>query len=244
MSWSAHAQSNYPVPRAVGVDAFVRRVLQPHYGKEERNELIVEGFYPIGWSRDGKFAYYLEPPDEACGCYFAELVIQDLRTDKVLWKFKNDPESRVDAQGTPIADDRRNLWRRNQKMFSEKLREHGIVPVRRSLLLSPTFNTAGKRYKASVTTRKAHEEGYGLDMVRYVKVEFSSPGLGTKDLFSAEHKSESYPPIDIQIAGALKSPFENRAAIILVNVYRGYEGPPHTVNVQVVGADLVRGFRK
>lgn len=41
----------------------------------------VENFFPIGWSKDGKFAYYLEPVDEACGCYFGKLVIVDLKND-------------------------------------------------------------------------------------------------------------------------------------------------------------------
>jgi hypothetical protein len=236
--------SNYGVPRAVNINNFVRRTIQPSYGRQEWNLLLTEGFYPIGWSRDGKFAYYVEPADEACGCYFAELRIQDLRTDKVLWEFKNDPESRVDAKGEIIADDIRKLWKRNQKLFDEKLREHGIVPAARSILLGSTFNSAGRRYTAKVTTRKAHEEGFGLDMVRAVKLELSSPALGKKDLHSTDYKTETYPPLDIGVAGALKSPFENRAAIVMIKVQRGWEGPPHTVEVQIAGADLVNGFQR
>ena len=30
-------------------------------------DFAIETFYPIGWSNDGKFAYYLEPVDEARG---------------------------------------------------------------------------------------------------------------------------------------------------------------------------------
>jgi len=51
--------------------------------------LLTESFYPIGFSKDGKFAYYVEPVDEACGCYFAKLIIQDLRTDKILFEHKH-----------------------------------------------------------------------------------------------------------------------------------------------------------
>jgi len=50
---------------------------EPDPKEESHMALITESFYPLGWSRDGKFAYYLEPPDEECGCYFAELVIRD-----------------------------------------------------------------------------------------------------------------------------------------------------------------------
>ena len=113
-----------------------------------RQQLYPDGFYPIGWSRDGKFAYYIEPVDEACGCYFGELIIQDLRTDKTLWPFKNDPQERVDAQGAPIDDDLRKLWKRNEKMFVDKLREHKIDQVARFALMPATFRSAGKAYAA------------------------------------------------------------------------------------------------
>ena len=52
-------------------------------------EFLEDKFYPIGWSKDGKFAYFVEPADEACGCYFGTFVIQDLKTDKVLWQHRH-----------------------------------------------------------------------------------------------------------------------------------------------------------
>src|SRR5688572_4978733 len=73
----------FPVPE---------RLVLNGIGESDPNEeetpakLMTENFYPIGWSRDGKFAYLVEPPDEACGCYFAEIVIVNLKTDKVLWQ--------------------------------------------------------------------------------------------------------------------------------------------------------------
>ena len=128
--------ASYSAPRPVSVDRFARRTFKQFYGPQEYNRLYVDGFYPIGWSRDGKFAYYIEPVDEACGCYFAELIIQDLRTDKIVWHFKNDPESRVDKDGAPLPDDMRGcdrarargrraslLYRDTSRAFSHRLRE-------------------------------------------------------------------------------------------------------------------------
>ena len=125
----ALSQTNFTRPRAVSFDRVLRRTFPGYYRRHKYQQLLPEGFYPIGWSRDGKFAYYAEPPDEACGCYFAELVIQDLRTDTVLWKFKNDPEGRTNSKGEIIDDDMRKLWQRNQKLFSQKLREYRIIPL-------------------------------------------------------------------------------------------------------------------
>ncbi len=235
----------YDQPRAVDLDRIVRRTFPTYFGREPYQLLYTEGFYPIGWSRDGKFAYYVEPVDEACGCYFAELVIQDLRTDKELWKFRNKPESRMNDKGESIEDDIRKLWQRNQKLFSEKLREHGIVSQSRFALLSRTFVSNGRAYTAKVTARK----GYDADDMKRVKnvvLEFSTPRLGKKTAFTAAYKADEMyvAPLEVDVAGVFRSPFENRAAIVMIKVQRGWEGPPHTVKVQIAGADLVSGFRR
>lgn len=240
-----YAQANYAIPRRINLDRIVRRTFPGfHHGPEEWNRLQTEGFYPIGWSRDGKLAYYLEPFDEACGCYFAELIILDLRNDKILYHFKNDPESRVDVEGSPIEDDIRKLWRRNQKLFSEKLREHRIVPSASFPILGRTFRSGRRSYSAKMTVKKIYDDGFGLNRVRTATLELSSPGLGKKTIFTVDHSNEPISPLDSAIAGVFKSPFENRAAVIMINVQRGWEGPPHIVEVKIAGADLVTGFRK
>jgi len=242
------AQNNYAVPRAVTLDAIVRRSFTKYYVRPYpgaiRQQLYADGFYPIGWSRDGKFAYYIEPVDEACGCYFGELIIQDLWTDKILWHFKNDPQSRVDDKGAPIEDDIRKLWRRNQKMFSEKLREHGIVPLARFTMLGRMFTSIGKAYAAKVSAPKGKDDD-GSQRVKNITLDLSSPALGTKTLFKESYAAEMFTaPLEAAVAGAFKSPYENRVAVLMIKVQRGYEGPPHTVEVQIAGADLKSGFRK
>ena len=151
---SAAAQTNYSIPRVLNLDPTVRRTFKKFYVRAYPGGpiqgLLTELFYPIGWSRDGKFAYYSEPADEECGCYFAELAIVDMRTDKVLWQFKNNWEERVAADGSPIEDDIRKLWNRNAKTFEEKLREHKIEQAARFSLLPPNFRSAGKSYSAKV----------------------------------------------------------------------------------------------
>jgi hypothetical protein len=238
-------RANYLTPRSVSFERFARRTFKKYYGPAEYNSLLIEGFYPIGWSRDGKFAYYIEPVDEACGCYFAELIIQDLRTDEIVWHFKNDPDDRVDKEGAPLPDDIRKLWRRNQKTFSDKLREYGIVPASRFVLLPKTFNAGGKSYTAKVSAILGDDPD-GLNRIQMVALDLTSPTLENKTLYNAEYQNDEMyvSPLDVAVAGAYKSPFENRAAILLVNVQRGWEGPPHTVNISVVGADLASGFRK
>ena len=242
----ALAQRNYSRPRAVSFDRILRRTFPQYYGRQEYQQLMPESFYPIGWSRDGKFAYYVEPPDEACGCYYAELVIQDLRTDKEVWKFKNDPESRTNAKGEILEDDMRRLWQRNQKLFSGKLRENGIIPLPRFALLGGSFTVGGKTYTAKLTALKSKDDEYDMDRVSSSVLELSSPSLGKKTLHTTDYKGNDAlaAPLEVTVAGAFKSPYENRVAIVMIEVFRGWEGPPHPTDNVIVGADLRTGFRK
>jgi len=47
----------------------------------------------------------------------------------------------------------------------------------------------------------------------------------------------------VKVLGHLKSPYEPRVAVVLIEAWRGYEGPPHATNVKVVGASLTAGFK-
>lgn len=234
----------YSVPRPVSFESFSRRTFKQFYGREEYKTVLVAGFFPIGWSRDGKFAYYLEPVDEECGCYFAELVIQDLRNDKILYHFKNEPNARVGKDGSPLPDDLRKLWKRNQSTFTAKLREYGIVQATRFSLLPSTFTVAGKRFTAKLT--RVTEKGGDYDeRTRKLTLDLMSPTLGSKTLYTESFKgADDYtPPLDAAVAGAFKSPFENRVAVIVIKVQRGWEGPPHITGFQIAGGDLTGGFR-
>jgi len=114
---------NYSVPKRLPLEPAAKREFCKWDLTPARYlGLIPESFYPIGWSRDGKFAYYYEPVDEACGCYFARLVIQDMRTDKFLYEFEYNQDDLMDADGNmPPEDDIQKLWAKNKTLFSRKL---------------------------------------------------------------------------------------------------------------------------
>lgn len=234
----------YAVPRELPIDRFVRQNFREYFRRGNAYPaLIAEGFYPIGWSRDGKFAYYTEPVDEACGCYYARLVIQDLRTDKVVWKFDYEQGGQDDNGKSTEPGNIRELWKKNQKLFSEKLAENGIV-ASRSAMLGKTFTVGGKSYTAKLIEKLGKNPEDDYRRVDYYTVTLSSPRLGSKKLFTSEDntKKEYWFVLNAGLIGVLKSPYENRVAIIALEVKKGYEGPPHTGDIQIVGADLTSRF--
>jgi len=195
---------------------------------------IREVFYPIGWSKDGKFAFYVEPPDEACGCYFGHLVIQDMKTDKILWEREYEGEENG-------KETLRSYWQANRKLFSAKLAEYGIVAPPRFSLLNAAF-TYGKDTFTPVLkdTTKMNDE---LQVSGDVVLSLLSKEKGGKTIYQTKFDPKEYSGfLGAELSGSLLSPFEPRAAVIMIENYRGYEGPPNITHIRVVGTSLTAGF--
>ncbi len=244
---SQEHSASYDVPHKLPLEGVVKRTFPEFFRRGNTYpELVPDQFFPIGWSKDGKFAYYVEPVDEACGCYFAHLVIQDMRTDKAVWEFRFSQDEGRDPQTGEMQPENniQKLWKKNQKLFSDKLEENGIVPSSIALL-GATFTAVGRTYAAKAIKKKGKNPEGDKRVDRYT-ITIDSPKLGSKKLFTSEDhtKDEYWYMLDAGLIGVIKSPWENRVAIIAIDAMRGYEGPPHTGEVRIVGADLTSGFAK
>lgn len=206
-------------------------------GKEASNGMLLrEKFYPIGWSKDGKFAYYVEPPDEGCDCYFADLVIQDLRTDKILWQRSYDSENGG-------ADTIKKYWAKNRREFSRKLAQYGIRAQKRFALTDSAI-----AYKTDVLTPEI-KVGVTVDndekVTGDVVLRLISNEKGSKTIYKKKFDPKKYDAFrDAEISGSLPSPFEPRAAVIMIETYRGWEGLPQITSIRIVGTSLTNGFTK
>lgn len=226
----------FPVPE---------RLVLNGIGESDPNEedtpakLMTENFYPIGWSRDGKFAYLVEPPDEACGCYFAEIVIVNLKTDKVLWQERWDSSDLA----KPEEDNLDALWKRKGKAYSAKLNQHRIEPIREVQLMHPAINFQGDTLTPKLDIKIETDGVYEVDGT--VILTLTSTKRGSKVI-----RRDVYKKTDVngfrnaEITGSIKSPFESRVAVIIVEEMRGWEGPPNTTSIKVTGSTLTTGFKK
>ncbi len=174
----------------------------------ERAVLLREHFFPIGWSKDGKFAFYTEPPDEACGCYFGNLYIADLRTDKILWlREYNSEDGKVDTLG--------KYWRQNQKQFSAKLAQYKIVPQKNFRLNRFPLEYKGDSFKPNLNVNL--EINNEDTVAGEIKLRLISQRNGTKTLYEKRYLPAKYDSIRAaEIGGVLVSPFEARAAIVFI----------------------------
>ena len=204
----------------------------------EDQPLITESFYPIGWSRDGKFAYYVEPPDEACGCYFGKFVIQDLKTDKILWEDDYTGEMEVVPE-----ENIESFWPKKQATYAAKMKEHGIEPASTFRLLHPSIVHDGDVLTPRIDVQIETDGVFEVEGT--VTLNMDSKRLGTKVIMRDIYKKDDLNTIrNAEVAGSLLSPFEPRAAVIVVQEMRGYEGPPNITGIKVVGSTLKTGFKK
>lgn len=234
LAQGVQAHRRYGKPTQLKSDRLIRTKFKEFCGKHAEECLLIERFYPIGWSKDGKFAYLAEPADEACSCYLAKLVIQNLRTDKILWEYNH--------QGEPD-ETLEDLWKARQELFSEKLEEYEIEAVKGFALSESKIHLGGDLLipKLQISRDKASDN---FGDINKVVLQVYSKQKGKKTVYEKYYGSEKYSGLlDAKIFGYLSSPYEPRVGFIMVEVRRGWEGPPNSTRTHVIGSSLVTGFR-
>jgi len=217
------ATTNYNVPKKFT------------YFTQKGDDFLIDNFYPIGWSADGKFAYISEPADEATGFYFFRLIIQDVQTDKVLEEKKYDDEEGTETFQT--------TWEKKKDEITALLKKYGIKQT--AFEMKPTdFTALGNGYSAKMSNTTQLDKDYQIDMIYSTKVVVSSPELGSKTIYNYTEKEYSL-ILTAALAGSIQNP-DNQAETLIIHFaeQRGYEGPPNVIHFYLSGCNLNSGFKK
>jgi|GEM_PF-875874 len=237
---AANNVSNIEIPRPLLLSDVVSNRFSSSVQTTLTPGMLEAVFYPIGWSTDGKFAYAIEPPDEAVGAYFLNVYVQDLVTDKILWqdKYQSKPETNTGIQSFA------GYWQANQAKMKAQLEKYGIKQSNESVLFAGVINNNDDRIDYVVKkTLKGQPDFGNLAMVTDYEVVVSSENLGSKTV----HKEKYKKPIrvlDVDVIGYLRGEDEKRVALLIAGVRRGWEGPPHVTWFKVVGTNIRAGFKK
>ena len=196
--------------------------------------ILYDKLYPIGWSKNGLFAYIIEPADEGSGLYWFEIVIFDIVNNKVVWSWK------------PAESEIGNItqtWKENYELFRKNLSESEIIQLKAFVLKSGKTSYKGNDYEVILDSKNEADPDFGFDVIKEVQIHFVSPELGEKKIYN--QKNEDYSLIlGAYIPGYLLSPFDDRVVVIYQKERVGYEGPPNVVFFDLIGTDLIRGFKK
>lgn len=206
---------------------------------ESPNAVLLAGrVYPVGWSPGGLFAYVYEPPDEACGCYFFDLVVQDLATNHIVWKYHYDSGH---DDGPPAFTSLEELWRARGPELVARLDTLGIVRREDPTLRVFKPSGAGPRV-AFRTTPSPEETEFGFSYLTAYRVELLGPS-GPQTIFRGGPEVEVDPadlpqigPLEVTSPGYLSSPDGARIAVLIEETWRGWEGTPHVLQLRFAGA--------
>ena len=194
--------------------------------------------YPLGWSRGGIFAYAYEPADEACGCYFFHLIIQDMVNDKILWDYEyNSDESQAQQPGqlTSLTE----MWQAHGEEFEAKLASFGIVRAQSAPIELPRQGSEPLSAVLQTNAVPKDQSDMGFSYLSSYELQMIS-AKGQKTILKS---GELTPGLqEVSSVGYVQSPFEPRVAVLIQEQWRGWEGPPHVMQLRFAGCDLERGW--
>jgi len=202
---------------------------------ESVTEVLADKLYPIGWSKDGNFAFVTELADEGLGNYMAGMVIMNMVSNEVLWDWYTDPVVDEDLY-------REDIWQKHYDEFKKKLNKYGIIQSRKLQITNSYFTYDDQEFVIKLETVKNIDKDMNVKIVSESKLHIKSPLLGQKQI--SEKKYEASMILGQYISGCIISPYESRVAIIVRSERWGYEGPPNLVEFELFGTNLTTGFQK
>ena len=226
-------KSSYDLPKEL--------VFPRNWEKEGYINPLYPKIFPIGWSRDGKFAYAEEPVDEACGCYFFNIYIQDMYSDKMVWNWKLEMDQ---EQGYDVEKGNafyfKKVWAKNNALFSQKLNEYQVEPLPVSRLVKLPMVINNNQCTFSISNRSIYISDFEQSMIASTTISLLVNGAAKKKVFNKKYTyAENFSStISNNILGYLKSSYENRIALFYITENRGYEGIPTVIDIQMIGCDL------
>lgn len=204
----------------------------PNYG-------LMDRFYPIGWSKDAKFAYLVVPADEACGCFFMHLEIVDLVTDSVTrpWRFSDEDNPKAD-------NNLKKIWKQEKNAIAAVLKKNGIVQQSDYGVRDCDMFRCGKGiYSLDMKTERRETDWNYFNAVTDATVSLHHANGKSKQVYEM-HEKDYAATLECKLGGYLKYPHGRRLAVLMVRELRGWEGPPNVLTFDVIGAGVGAYFKK
>lgn len=207
--------------------------LQPPEGVKVSGALVE--FYTFGWSRDGKLAYALvdQPPfRNGHGFTFA---IVDARTDEILASLYD----HSDQFGAGNEDAFHIAWERNRGEIGRLMGEFGVESGGETAFDPFPLRRGSDRYRVEIAEWRVdpRTSPYENGVVGYTAT-FHSRERGSKVI---AHRGRIF-ATDITPVGFVRSPFENRLAVLIAESGNTW-GANRFTDFTVVGAHLDVGFQ-
>ena len=197
--------------------------------------LLHEQIVPLGFSPGSHFAYLRYMPDEAIGCFLWRFQIINMVTDEVV--FSQQWSQETCGQITS----HEHLLARLGSEFNAHLEQYGISPSVTPLHAFP-LQHSGTHYMVSLRSSQPVVNDEQVTVPLEVLMSASQKGQKSIGQRSLELNMSMAMSWGHEVVGYLSSPHERRVVVVVREVHRGYEGPPHVEHLTLFGASLEQGF--
>lgn len=199
---------------------------------QENNDI-----YVLGWSKDGKIAFIENRGIDGRGGHDFLFTIQDLVEDKICYHKKIECYDFDEfSEYYVLLLTLQECINNNAEELNEKLNEYSIIVKPSEVQFFPLFDKERNEIKFDVNVIKKGIGKYGLTHMTYEIFAIKNNKykiLGRKDDVICEY---------ILPTGYIKSPYEDRIALIVADAEHVYEGAE--VFIKFYGCNLNVGFEK
>ncbi len=194
-----------------------------------KNMYFVSEIYPIGWSKDGHFAY-IEKNEVAArgGVKFSYFIINAV-TDKVVWSFIDDWPNSNNATVVQSIE-------RSNKSFEEKVNKYQIVQNAGVDLHAFPMSQGRQIFSPKIEIIKKKEKHPFLGDIQSVGVFMNKNKKRKRIFFKKDPGAFSY-----WITGYFISPFEERILVGIGEEKWGFEGTEGSIIFS--GCSLKGGYK-
>jgi|GEM_PF-5013515 len=190
-------------------------------------------FYPVGWSESGRFAWIMREEKPETNSYTFYYYIQDLKSGEMLWRtVKSFSRKALTNNDFP---DTTGL------AFKAKLAELKIVLASEDVRVKK-FPMASGPDTLNVMVNKQNDVFKENAILNKVELILQSRHMGDKTVYFRQNTEGSPALQDLALCAALRSPYEQRLALILCKRYLGFD-EVCTVRFQVIGTHMTDGWK-
>ena len=194
----------------------------------------------IGWSNDGLFAYVESEHGDGLWWCSIEIVILDLKTDKLVDSIFIGGGSEEDPGFTGDECDLEYIWKNEYRSINSFLKKYNIKDgTIRKIILDDKINTFGsereKSFKINLTTNLIQKWNWNGDCDEPEKNQ-----LNLKVIHNNKSKVVSREVVNgsVSVKGYFLSPFEDRVCIVLYYQKDGCGEYSHTSGLYFYGCSL------
>jgi len=222
----------YPKPINFEKNAF--NIFTSHDSGIKQAPFLHDTFYVLGYNNK-KIAYAIEYDTDPRDMIHIETLIQDLVTDEIVWR----DEYKIEENITHI--NFKTFWDERHKRIENQLSQQNIPFDNHFSLKTGALHYRNDRLKPTSKTEKEYNKDWGIEFVKNSTLYLTSKLKGQKIINQKSYKDSHL--LEREILGFLPIKGSRRIAVIVANLYRGWEGPPHVIGYEIIGASLSVGFK-